>query len=240
MRSIKRPGAPADIPLVPPIAARMLAAAICVATLSGCGSAAVTASGVVPASVVQRAESSVITVRCVNTNISANQMSEATGTGFVTLEGVVTAAHVVSSCAYAGPGSVSAGPFVVSVSRDDPAHDLALIAASNAGVPLALHGALPTAAEPVELLGLAGSSTGVVTPIAGTVLGTHATVTLYAENGSHETLTDAIVVTANGVIPGDSGGPAIDSAGRVIGVVEGAGGGRVYLTPAAQIASLTN
>jgi S1-C subfamily serine protease len=187
----------------------------------------------------------VITVRCVNVDPTAEAAAEAVGTGFVTARGVITASHVIAPCAYSGPGSVSAGPFVVSVSRNDPAHDLAVIAVGDAGRPLSLDDALPSASDRLELLGLAHSTdnavpTGVVTSLAGTVVDNHATVTLQGENGSQETLTDAIVVDAPGVIPGDSGGPAIDATGRVVGVVEGSGDGRAYLTPVTDVPALTS
>jgi serine protease Do len=195
----------------------------------------------VPASVIQLAESSVVGVRCINAaNETDNMLLSANGTGFLTRQGTVTAAHVIVTCASAGPGSVSAGPYIVSVDRDDPSHDLALLEPVVAGAPLALQDALPALNSPVELLGSPNDSSGpAVEPIAATVNATHATVTLSSEDGASETLTDAIVVLASGAIPGDSGGPAIDAAGQVIGVVEGGGDGRVYLTPAADLASVT-
>jgi S1-C subfamily serine protease len=44
--------------------------------------------------------------------------------------------------------------------------------------------------------------------------------TLGSPQGLHETLSDTIEVAAAGVVPGQSGGPAIDSAGNVVGVID--------------------
>ncbi len=190
--------------------------------------------------VVQLAETSVVGVRCINAaNETNNTLLSANGTGFLTRIGTVTAAHVIVTCASAGPGSVSAGPYIVSVGRDDPTNDLALLQPHLAGPPLTLQDALPPLGSPVELLGSPNDASGPsVESIAGTVNATHATVTLSSEDGASETLNDTIVVAASGAIPGDSGGPAINAAGQVVGVVEGGGDGSVYLTPAADIASV--
>jgi S1-C subfamily serine protease len=219
------------------------AACLAIASLpvafSGCGATAPPAAAVA-APVVQGAEGSVIRVRCTNADVSDDLLSAAIGTGFMTSAGIVTAAHVISSCASAGPGSISAGPFVASVSEDDPTDDLALMRLGAVGTtPLSLQGQLPSNGARVELLGSPGLASGVnLQPISGTVVATNAPVTLYSANGSSEMLTGTIVVAANGVAEGYSGGPAIDAAGQVIGVIEGGGGGRVYLTPAAEVATL--
>lgn len=189
--------------------------------------------------VIQAAEAAVIKVRCSNVNVSAEVLSAAIGTGFVTRAGIITAAHVIASCGASGPGSISAGPFVVGVSVDDPAVDLALMRLGATGpAPLPLQPALPSSGTPVELLGSAGLSNGPSPePVAGTVVATNTPVTLFGENGSSERLTDSIVVAATGAAPGYSGGPAIDASGAVVGVIEGAGDGRAYLTPTADIVS---
>ena len=219
-------------------APRLAAAALLAATaLTGCGGAT-PASTPVPTGVVSGAEGSVVPVRCTNVavNLDSETANSAIGTGFVTPLGIVTAAHVVSSCASAGPGSVSAGPYVVSVSDNDPGNDLALIRLNGAGRPLAFRTSLPAVGSAVELLGSPGSA---VDPFAGTVVATHSSVTLHSEQGAQETLADTIVVSANGVHAGDSGGPAIDASGRVVGIVEGGADGQVYLTPAADTSALS-
>ena len=57
-------------------------------------------------------------------------------------------------------------------------------------------------------------------------------------HGVRETLSDAIVVLAHNVVPGESGGAAIDASGKVIGVIEGSNGTSVVLTPAADVMAL--
>jgi S1-C subfamily serine protease len=231
--------------MTPVMSHRTAARAVCLAiacvpiALGGCGSTTPLAAPV-SAVVVHGAEASVLRVRCTNASATANLLLSAVGTGFVTGAGIVTAAHVVSTCADAGPGSISAGPFVAGVSVDDPADDLALIRLSATGTtPLSLQGGQPADGERVELLGSPGDASNPnVEPIAGTVVQTDDPVTLYSANGSSENLNGTIVVAASGVAEGYSGGPAIDAAGRVIGVIEGGADGRVYLTPATEVASL--
>jgi len=220
-------------------AAAALAIAWIAFALIGRGAATGAARPVAP-QVIQGAEGAVLKVRCSNVNVAAGVLSAAIGTGFVTSGGTVTAAHVISTCADSGPGSISAGPLVGSVSADDPADDLALIGARPAGTtPLPLQVALPSNGARVELLGSPGLSSGAAAqPVSGTVIATNAPVTLFGAEGNSERLTDTIVVDENGVAEGYSGGPAINAAGQVIGVIEGAGDGHAYLTPAADVASL--
>lgn len=222
------------------MAALLAVAGIAVALRGFSGMAAPAAASVSPAT-IQRAEGSVVRVRCTNADMNADLLSAALGTGFVTRGGIVTASHVISICANSGPGSVSAGPFVVSVSADDPTHDLALMRLGPAATapPLPLAAGLPSAGEQLELIGSPGDQLGAaLEPIDGTVIATGATVTLYSETGASETLTDTIVVAANGVAHGDSGGPAVNAAGEVVGVIEGGDADRAYLTPASNVASV--
>ena len=191
---VKRRSPIADIPVM---SRRTLAMAACLATawvpvaLSGCGGGAAPQAAGVSAAAIESAERSVVKVRCTNADVNDDLLSAAVGTGFVTQGGIVTASHVVSSCAGAGPGSVSAGPFVVSVGANDPTLDLALMRLGPAGTapPLALEAGLPSPGARVELIGSPGDQSGPgVRPIAGTVLATNAEVTLYSEAGASETL----------------------------------------------------
>ena len=70
-------------------------------------------------------------------------------------------------------------------------------------------------------------------------MATNHTQVLTSATGAPETLRDAIEVAVPGVVPGQSGGPAIDSAGKVVGVIEGsASSGIATLTPVTDLASL--
>ncbi|MGZ4182296.1 MAG: hypothetical protein ACXVUL_16630 [Solirubrobacteraceae bacterium] len=53
-----------------------------------------------------------------------------------------------------------------------------------------------------------------------------------------ETLRDTIQVAVPGVVQGESGGPAVDSAGNVVGVIEGSAAGIATLTPVTDLTSL--
>jgi S1-C subfamily serine protease len=99
--------------------------------------------------------------------------------------------------------------------------------------------------EPLALVGipalgpaLGGLFTLPVTVVQGTVVATNHPQVVTLADGGHETLVDAILVAAQGVVPGDSGGPAIDPAGNVVGVIAGSGPGVATLTPVTDLTSL--
>lgn len=54
---------------------------------------------------------------------------------------------------------------------------------------------------------------------------------------TRERLTDVILVACPGVSPGESGGPAVDLAGKVVGVIEGSGSGIATLTAVRHLTS---
>jgi S1-C subfamily serine protease len=98
------------------------------------------------------------------------------------------------------------------------------------GEPLALIG--------VPALGEFSSFQSRPTVVLGSVVATNQTKQLASPRGGSETLTGAILVAAPGVVPGESGGPVIDAAGKVVGVIEGSGPGIATLTPVADLTSL--
>lgn len=132
----------------------------------------------------------------------------------------------------------------------DSRHDLALgvFGASPWGSPpppLQAESARPWVGEPLALIGMPVLSqdplsgfTSTATITRGIVLATHQTQQLMSAAGVPETLTDAIRVTDSGVVAGESGGPAIDAAGKVVGIIEGGGSGVTTLTPVADLKSL--
>jgi S1-C subfamily serine protease len=78
----------------------------------------------------------------------------------------------------------------------------------------------------VTALGNAGG-TGSFTSATGSVTGLDKTITASDDQGGSEQLTGLIETNA-GVVPGDSGGPLLDSAGRVVGMDTAASSGAGY------------
>lgn len=212
-------------------------------------------------SVVASAEKSVVPVVCENPVPRLTPADNGfTGTGFKVAHGVVTASHVVAACSpeatvtyacqdgatilfFIGPGAYARG----CVSRHDPTHDLALLTYQDSQAsprPLQAERAAPYVGESLALIGIPVTQAfipgfqGYATVTRGIVLATHVTQQLTSADGKRKTLTDAIRVAAPGVLPGESGGPAIDAAGKVVGVIEGSRFGVATLTPVADLTSL--
>jgi trypsin-like peptidase len=211
--------------------------------LTGAPSAVTTTAAPVPESIAASAEKSVLPVNCFTPNAGPYFK----GTGFKVASGVATASHVVAACP-AGATIVFA-PGNGNVAAVDSRHDAALVTYSSISSPqpLQAESARPYVGEPLALIGIPvdsqafplpgfGEEEATITP--GIVLATHQTQQLTSADGGRETLTDAIRVTASGVASGESGGPAIDAAGKVVGVIEGASSGVATLTPVADLTSL--
>jgi S1-C subfamily serine protease len=218
----------------------MRAAALPLALLAvapaGCGgssSVTVAASHPVAARAVARAERAMVRAQC--TQVNGEQRI---GSGFQVAAGIVTASHVMAPCA-AGTAAATVGAGVAaSVARDDPRHDYALLHSSLSMPRLRLEKRPVSVGDQVVLLGIPGDqTTGNAFPEAvyGHVVATKQPVTLRGEQT--ERLNDAIEVSiaAGSAVPGNSGGPAIDAAGRVVGVFEGATSSVAILTPAADL-----
>jgi S1-C subfamily serine protease len=201
----------------------------------------------VPERVIARVENSVRSVYC----DSSDALAEFTGTGFFVASGFVTASHVVAACPAGarillGLDNDPDPAYPAPVSIDDRTHDLALVAGhslDSRGRTLQLELAPAHVGQRIALIGVPGltgfsgfQSRPEVVP--GTVVSTNRTVHLTLSAGGRETLTDAIEVRATGVVPGDSGGPAINAAGQVVGMIEGSGQGITTLTPATDLMSL--
>jgi S1-C subfamily serine protease len=60
---------------------------------------------------------------------------------------------------------------------------------------------------------------------------TNTTQVLTSDQGMRETLNNAIEVAVPGIAQGQSGGPAVDAAGRVVGMIEGGASGFATLSP---------
>ncbi len=150
----------------------------------------------------------------------------------------ITASHVVSACG-AGSTVTAIGPVNVSLGQNDVTHDLALLSISGELTPpLPIESAPPHVGEQVALLGDAHQQPQVT---QGTITAVDVPQTL-TDGGSTETLSDAIQVQTSS-IAGESGGPAIDAAGKVVGVIEGGSqtGSATVLTPVSDLpAGATN
>jgi S1-C subfamily serine protease len=154
--------------------------------------------------------------------------------------GVVTASHVLAACS--PTGTIFLGDGSAGVWADHSTHDLARVTyESHLGNPnprpLQTESRRAYVGEHLALLGIPALSslgepfTPQVTVVQGTVVATGHRQVLTSADGGRELLTDAIQVASPGVFPGESGGPAVDSAGKVVGVIEGSGSGFVTLTP---------
>jgi len=140
-----------------------------------------------------------------------------------------------------------------SVSTNHPTHDVALVTyfwqdpqdTRDPLKPLQPQSRPAYVGEPLALLGISALGPALgdlftlpVTVVQGTVVATNHPQQLTSAGGVRETLTDAIEVACSGVAHGDSGGPAIDAAGNVVGVILGSGPGIATLTPVTDLTSL--
>jgi len=165
------------------------------------------------------------------------------GTGFVTSTGVITASHPVANCA-AG-AIISFGEPSGTVEVTDTTHDLALVSfqSTESHPPaLQLEPASPYVGEPLALIGVPGTAgavgEGTFRVARGRVIAIDQITRLTSAEGLRETLSDAILVSVSRVVAGESGGPAIDAAGKVVGVIEGYGKGVAILTPVSDVSGL--
>lgn len=203
-----------------------------------------TAARHVPGRVISRVKRSVLPVSCSDPNGG----EEFVGTGFRVSDGVVTSSHVVAVCPPAT--TISFGYGTGGAVATDPSHDLArvdgypFLHGDPDPTPLRLQTKPVYVGEPLALLGLpelpllGNPFKRPVTVLHGSVVATNRTQVLTSARGAPETLRDTILVAVSGVAPGQSGGPAVDSAGKVVGVIEGSSRGVATLTPVTYVASL--
>jgi S1-C subfamily serine protease len=196
----------------------------------------------VSGSTIIGAEKSVLPENCKD-QISANGGIIFGGTGFVTSAGVITASHPVANCA-AG-AIISFGEPSGTVKVNDTTHDLSLVSFQSTEPrppALQLESATPYVGESVALIGVPGTAgavdEGTFRVARGRVIAIDQTTRLTSAEGLRETLSDAVLVSVSRVVPGESGGPAIDSAGKVVGVIEGYANGVAILTPVSDVSGL--
>jgi S1-C subfamily serine protease len=154
---------------------------------------------------------------------------EAAGTGMVlTSSGeVLTNNHVIAGATtirVVVPGT--GRTYTASVVGYDVSDDVAVLqlerASGLATVRIGDSSTL-TVGQAVRAVGNAGG-TGSLTSAAGAVTGLGRTITASTENGRSEQLT-GLVETNAALRPGDSGGPLLDSSGRVVGMDTAASSG---------------
>jgi S1-C subfamily serine protease len=243
---------------------RIALAGVLIAVIAGCGGQTKTVTGVgsapaataapsttsaaspLPGMVTSRVERSVLPVSC----SSSNALFGFEGTGFRVRTGVVTASHVLAACPPAT--TIRLGDGIGTVSSNDPTYDLALVTYQSPEFPQNSRNPNPKplqpesrpayVGEPLALLGipalplLGNPFTPQVTVVQGIVVATNHPQVLTSADAP-ETLTDTIQVACPDVSSGESGGPAVDSAGKVVGVIEGSGSGIATLTPVTDLTS---
>ena len=157
----------------------------------------------------------------VTTNL-AYQGGAAAGTGIVlTSSGeVLTNNHVIKGATTIRVTDVSTGrTYAATVAGYSVSRDIALLKVANAaGLKTAAIGSSTgiKVGDRVTAVGNAGG-TGTLTVSTGTLTRLHQSITVSDDNGAATRLTDLIETSAE-LQPGDSGGPLLDSSGRVIGV----------------------
>jgi hypothetical protein len=193
----------------------------------------------VPDDVIATAQNSLLSIGC---NLPGGGQFQSQGTAWMvagpshaTLEGrgnAITASHVLTACGQ-GTNIQSFGPESLSLGQNDVTHDIALLSVSGEiGPPLPISTTPPHVGDEVALLGLAQQQREVT---QGMITAVNVPQKLSGD-GSVETLPDAILVRTS-AIHGESGGPAIDSSGRVVGVIEGGTdtGSAAILTPVSDL-----
>lgn len=160
----------------------------------------------------------------VNTRLAYTQAAAA-GTGMVIGSSgeILTNNHVISGASRITVTVPGTGhTYTAKVVGYDVSDDVAVLKLANASnlKTVSIHTAATSVGMAVTAVGNAGG-TGSLTRAAGTVTATGQTITASDEEGSSETLTGLIETNAN-VQAGDSGGPLLDSSGKVVAMTTAA------------------
>jgi S1-C subfamily serine protease len=170
----------------------------------------------------------------------------AAGTGLVlSSDGtIVTNHHVVAGATGIAVRVVSTGAtYRARYIGGDAAADVAVLRLVGASglTPVDLSSSAAATGDDVVAVGDAGGDGGTLTASTGTVTATDQAVTVRDDSGGSARLTGLLELAAY-VVPGDSGGAVLDSAGAVVGmnVAASSGAGAVtgYAIPVAQVRSV--
>jgi S1-C subfamily serine protease len=156
----------------------------------------------------------------IETNL-AYQNAAAAGTGIVlTSSGeVLTNNHVIAGATTVKVVIPNTGKtYTARVTGYSRTADVAVLQLQNASnlKTLPVDTAALTVGQAVHALGNAGG-TGTLSTASGTITGLGKSITASDDQGGSEQLTGLIETNA-GVVAGDSGGPLLDSAGRIVGM----------------------
>lgn len=175
----------------------------------------------------------------INTEI-ASQGLEGAGTGMVlTSDGkVLTNNHVIEGATRISVTDVGNGrTYSAQVLGYDRSHDVAVLQLTGAsGLQTVSTGdsSKLSVGQGVVAIGNANGTGGTPSYAGGTITGLNQTITASDEaDGTSEQLHGLIETDAN-IVSGDSGGPLVDSSGKVIGIDTAASGGYRFQTSGTQ------
>lgn len=202
-----------------------LAAGVGSVAMSGCGASALTSGTASTASPPSPSSSSTADVAAAVVNINGLVPGgRIAGTGMVIEPGgvVLTNNHVVAGTTGLTAQVAGSGPvYPATVVGVDPTHDVAVIRLQGAPqlptVPLDTSGVINTG-DDVTGMGNALGADGAPVRAVGTVTSLDQTLTVSDDSGTILTTLNGLIQFSAPIQPGDSGGPLLDAAGRVIGM----------------------
>jgi S1-C subfamily serine protease len=204
---------------------------------NGGGGGLTPSTGTISAATVAQIDSAVVDI---NADTAGGQ-GEVAGTGMIiTSNGeVLTNNHVIDDTVNIRAQIDGAGTvYQVKVIGYDASDDVALVQLVGASglptIPIGNSSAL-TAGDAITVLGNAEGKGGTPAEVTGTVSDLDQQITASDDSSDTETLTGMIEVNA-AIEPGDSGGPEINSAGKVIGMTTA---GQTSGNPGREAASTT-
>jgi S1-C subfamily serine protease len=204
---------------------------------NGGGGGLTPSTGTISAATVAQIDSAVVDI---NADTAGGQ-GEVAGTGMIiTSNGeVLTNNHVIDDTVNIRAQIDGAGTvYQVKVIGYDASDDVALVQLVGASglptIPIGNSSAL-TAGDAITVLGNALGKGGTPAEVTGTVSDLDQQITASDDSSDTETLTGMIEVNA-AIEPGDSGGPEINSAGKVIGMTTA---GQTSGNPGREAASTT-